>query len=101
MMKRTWFLLVALIMVLTLAGCGDLSTESNDVDNAAISMAGFKQIDGEDALVYSIDTRCVYYMFSTSERIDRGGYGYAYMAPYISENGKFCRYINDEIVEIP
>ena len=26
--------------------------------------------------------------------------GYGYMAPYISENGKYCKYINDEIVEI-
>ena len=28
------------------------------------------------------------------------GYSYTYFAPYISENGKFCRYINGKIVEI-
>ena len=98
MMKRTIFLLVALIMVLTLAGCG--GTVSNSADESALEMAGFKQIDGEESLVYSVETRCVYYMFSTRKVNGRQGYGYGYMAPYISENGKYCKYINDEIVEI-
>lgn len=26
--------------------------------------------------------------------------GYGYLAPYISENGNYCRYVDDEIVEI-
>ena len=39
-------------------------------------------------------------MFSTSECKGYDGYGYSYFAPYISENGKFCRYINGKIVEI-
>ena len=47
-----------------------------------------------------VDTRVVYYMFSTSSEAGYAGYGYAYFAPYISENGNFCRYLNDEIVEI-
>jgi len=104
MTKRTFFLLMALIIVLilVLAVCSEERvTEPNDVDDAAISMADFKQIDGEESLVYSIETRCVYYMFSTCEWVGNIGYGYGYMAPYISENGKFCRYIGDEIVEIP
>ncbi|MBR6505002.1 MAG: hypothetical protein IKT41_04775 [Clostridia bacterium] len=96
-MKRTIILLVALIMVLTLVGCG---TSSNRIDKSALEISDFKQIDGEKALVYSVDTKVVYYMFSTSQTIGYGGYGYAYFAPYISENGNFCRYINDEIVEI-
>ena len=46
------------------------------------------------------DTRVVYYMFSTYETAGYSGYGYSYFAPYISENGRFCRYIKGEIVEI-
>ena len=60
----------------------------------------FKMIDGKDYLAYSLDTHVVYYMFSTAETVGNLGYGYSYFAPYISENGNFCRYINDEIVEI-
>lgn len=97
MMKRTLFLLVALIMVLTLVGCGTLPNSS---DEAALEMSDFKQIEGKEGVYYSTDTKVVYYMFSTYSRIVDAGYGYGYMAPYISENGKFCRYINDEIVEI-
>jgi hypothetical protein len=40
----------------------------------------------------------MYYLISTSITGLEEGYGY--MAPYISENGKYCKYIGDEIVEI-
>lgn len=98
MKKRTIILLIitALTMCM-LAGCR--STRSNIPDDSAINMSNFRTIEGKDYLVYSIDTRVVYYMFSTSNDSGYSGYGYSYFAPYISENGNFCRYINDEIVE--
>ena len=99
MKKRTIILLVvlAILAICLLTGC---ATESNKPDTAAFNMSNFRAIEGKEYLSYSIDTRVVYYMFSTSNAVGYNGFGYSYFAPYISENGNFCRYINDEIVEI-
>lgn len=98
MKKRAFsLLLVVALLLCSLSAC---STSSNPSDDAANHMASFKVIEEKEYLAYSIDTRVVYYMFSTSSAAGYAGYGYTYFAPYISENGNFCRYINDEIVEI-
>ena len=97
-MKRTLILLIAVVLlVCSLTACG---TESNEPDESAANFSNFKVIEENDYLSYNLDTRVVYYMFSTSETLGYNGYGYTYFAPYISENGNFCKYINDEIVEI-
>ena len=44
-------------------------------------------------LVYDSFTGIVYYKFTEKNS--------SYMCPYISENGKYCRFIDNEIVEIP
>ncbi len=99
MRKRTLILLVLVaLLTCTLTACG--STYVDDVDKSAIETSNFITIDSDKSLVYNLDTRVVYYMFSTSKVVVNAGFGYSYFAPYISENGKFCRYINDEIVEI-
>ena len=50
----------------------------------------------EDTLFYDRSTKIVYYVM-----MDYTGYkGYGFMSPYISKNGRFCRYIDDEIVEV-
>ena len=100
MKKRTIILLMVMVLLVSLLTSCGTSTSSNSADEAATEMSNFKMIDGKDYLAYSLDTHVVYYMFSTSESAGYAGYGYAYFAPYISENGNFCQYINDEIVEI-
>ena len=98
MKKRAFILLVVVALLMcSLTAC---RTVSNPSDDAAAEMSNFKVIEGKEYLAYSVDTRVVYYMFSTSAEAGSVGYGYTYFAPYISENGNFCRYINDEIVEI-
>ena len=95
-MKQTLVLLVTVtLMVCSLTACG---TTTNKADESAFEIANLKAIEDEDSLVYSIDTKIVYYLFSTDETDGYSGYGY--FAPYISENGYFCKYVNDEIVEI-
>ena len=91
-------LLVALLGVCILSSCG--GTYSNPADNAANEEAHLVPIDGKNYLSYSEDTGVVYYMFSTTETYGHQGYGYTYFAPYISENGNFCRYVDGQIVEI-
>lgn len=100
MKKRIVVLLVVVaLLTCTLTACVS-ATSSNPSDDAATDMANFKVIEGKEHLAYDVDTRVIYYMFSTSSVEGYAGYGYTYFAPYISENGNFCRYINDEIVEI-
>ena len=40
-------------------------------------------------LVYDIETKIVYYLLAEGS-----------MSPYLSENGKYCRFIDNQIVEI-
>ena len=94
MKKRGIISLVLLAMIFALlAGCGEKNS-----DNTLQDFTKFKVIEGSDCLRYDTDTRVVYYLFSTC--VSGGYYSYSYMAPYISENGRYCRYMNDEIVEI-
>lgn len=91
-------LLVAVLCACVLSGCSDGEISyAEGADKAARELGGFKQIDGKDFLTYDKDTKVIYYMFVSREL---NGYSYTYFAPYINENGNFCRYINDEIVEI-
>jgi len=100
MKKRAFILLVVVaLLVCSLTSCASVTT-SNTSDVAATEISNFKVIEGKEYLAYSVDTRVVYYMFSTSSADGYAGYGYTYFAPYISENGNFCRFINDDIVEI-
>lgn len=98
MKKRILILLfVVMLGVCILSGCG---TSSNAADKAANEAAHFVPIDEKGYLSYNEDTGVVYYMFSTTESYGHQGYGYTYFAPYISENGNFCRYVDGQIVEI-
>lgn len=44
-------------------------------------------------LVYDRHTKVMYYLKANGKKI-------AFGMPYLSENGKYCRFVNDEIVEI-
>jgi len=43
-------------------------------------------------LVYDLDTKIIYYKEYQNT--------HSTMCPYISENGKYCRFIDDKIVEV-
>ncbi len=96
-MKRRIISLVMALLIISLAvvltAC---SATTNKADFTSGDISNFKNVEGEDFLVYDRDTKVVYYLFSTCS----GYNGYGYLAPYIGENGNFCRYINGKIVEI-
>ena len=86
-MKKRIILILALLVVLlvTLTGC----EESGYTYNQLIQIKhGFTPIDEETGLAFANTTKVVYYIFGE------------HMAPYISINGNFCRYIDSQIVEI-
>ena len=92
------FLVIALLLAfMTRGGTTTVYSETTDV---ATEFANFKTIDEEEYLVYNLKTRVIYYMFSTTTTTNHTGYGFSYFAPYISENGYPCRYIDGNIVEI-
>lgn len=101
-MKKRFLLTLMCIATLscTLTGCNDYNPKSNK--NTASGVSGFEPIPEHPNLFYETEygTDMIYYIFSSSVAIGRQGYGYGYMAPYYSENGKLCRYIDGEIVEI-
>ena len=101
-MKKRLILLIlcAILSICLLSACDE---EEYTVDSLLTntytpdSIPGFERISDEDLLFYDMKTEVVYYVFLNS----RNGYkGYGFMAPYISENGNYCRYIDDKIVEI-
>jgi hypothetical protein len=104
--KMSKFMIVlSMIMVIgliCLTGCGDEVTYDEAITKS-VSDYGFVKIDGDayDNLYYAKDTKVIYIVFSFPYYHDTYyGEGYGYMSPYISENGKYCRYIDDEFVEI-
>lgn len=50
----------------------------------------------DDYLAYDLQTKIIYYRFTSGTLNNRT----SYMSPYYSENGKLCRYMNGNIVEI-
>lgn len=45
-------------------------------------------------LVYDFRTKVIYYVVYNGQRI-------AFRHPYLSENGKYCRFVDGDFVEIP
>ncbi len=74
--------------------------KKEEASEKALTAGNFNQIEGSEYLVYSSDTNVVYYMFKAKESAPKVGFGYSYFAPYISENGNFCKYVDGHIVEI-
>ena len=52
-------------------------------------------------LVFDSNTKVIYYNFRSSIYVSGKRECYTeHLTPYISENGKFCRFIDNKIVEI-
>lgn len=74
--------------------------KEKEASKMVLTVGNFNQIEGNEYLVYSSDTDVVYYMFKAKESAPKVDFGYSYFTPYISENGKFCKYVDGQIVEI-
>lgn len=105
MKKRLTILIAVVLLALSLTACGKDEKTSDPISNSsnqsAIVTSRFAPIEGEPYLVYDIYTKNIYYKFSEKETpIGYKGYGYGYFGPYINENGHYCKYLGDEIVDI-
>ena len=91
---------VLLITIATLSGCSSESDAKQfmyDNSEKIASLPDDVEVI-EDSLVYYKDTKVVYIMITLDS--DWDDETASYFAPYISENGKYCRYIDGDIVEI-
>lgn len=107
MKKRIYLLLVCCVLMCgALTGCcGESHASVNDSEiegeyeyfhyTDALKEV-FKPVPGMRCVVYNTDTKVMFYMF------DFVGIemGFGYFGEYINENGRNCRYVNNEIVEI-
>lgn len=59
-----------------------------------------EKVGDDTGLVFDSETKVVYYMLQEAHAYTGKCTYSGYMAPYISENGKFCRFIDNKIVEI-
>lgn len=59
-----------------------------------------ERIGDYTGLVFDTQTKVVYYMLTEGHSFSGPTNYSGYMAPYISENGKYCRFIDNQIVEI-
>lgn len=97
MKKRTIILLIlAALLLVSITACDTRRAE----DVAVVQTTNFRPVEGRDDLKYDVETRFIFYLFNTNANSGGyQGYGYGYMAPYLSENGRYCKYINDQIIE--
>lgn len=102
--KRT--IIVTLLFLFVLSGCGYSNklptTEKSQTENndQIISGTKFKKVPGRDDLVYDIDTKNVYYMFSIDYMVVLdNGESRGFLGVYLGEYGHPCKYINGKITE--
>lgn len=92
---RKEIIVLALLLTLTLCilcGCEETGVGSKSYQ----AHSQLCEIDGTKDLYYYKKTKIVYIVFNECAGYD----GYGYMSPYYSKNGKLCRYVDGEIVEI-
>ena len=103
MKKR--FVVFAIIIVICsflLIACSRSAPQNED----ALEVSNFEPIEeaqtleGKNYLAYDRETKVIYYWFGTSIWYGNSISNNVYFSPYISENGRFCRYVDGEIVEI-
>ena len=91
-------LFVIFITIATISGCdSEASRFWYDNSEATANISDDVEVI-EDSLVYYKDIKVVYIMITLDSKWDDETA--SYFAPYISENGKYCLYIDGDIVEI-
>jgi len=66
------------------------------VDGSYYIREGYAPKEEITMMVCDIDSKVIYYKPQPESAITSD-----FMCPYIGENGKYCRFIDNEIVEIP
>lgn len=103
-MKKRIFIsvVIAILLSISLVACSDSAKQNED----ALEVSNFQPIEeaefveGKNYLAYDSESKVVYYWFATTIWYGDSRSNNVYFAPYISENGRFCRYVDGEIVEI-
>lgn len=92
MKKKILAVVLGLTLCFGMTGCTFAGSKSYNNHSKLIS------IEGENDLYYYSTTHIVYITFNECA----GNYGYGYMSPYYSKNGKLCIYDTNtkQIVEI-
>ena len=92
MKKKIYLALLCFAAIVCISGCsmttaGDKNYNTN---------SNFVSVEGSKDLYYYSDTGIIYVIFNEAS----GYQGYGYAAPYYSENGNLCKYIDGQIIEL-
>ena len=100
-MKRFLLVLILLIPLIPLtSGCGYSNELSNTEDTTKIFGTRFQRIEGRDDLVFDIDTKNVFYLFSIDSDVNSQiGIGRGFFGEYIGNYGYPCKYVDGIILE--
>lgn len=96
-------IMIVAVIVGACIGLSHIFTASHNVarrstiDTGTLSQYDLIQIDNSD-LYYHKDTKIVYMVVLIRDGVF--GEGYTLMNEYYSENGKLCRYVDDQMIEI-
>lgn len=94
-MKKIILIGLLIVMLFTMVGCGQSDENSKYVQDTNTKLVNISGI-----LSYDIDTKIVYYYFKDDSGIGNCSVGYGFMSPYLSEDGRFCRYnLNERKIE--
>lgn len=96
MKRRILLLLIIFVMICSFTtACGrkNISIDSTDV----LKSSPFVEIPGREDLFYHVESRTIYVIYFYTSSGD--GRDYSVSVPYI-QNGHYCEYIDNEIVEV-
>ena len=98
----TVVVLVAIIILILLMYPIIYRSSLTDVERIEVALlkSDFEPIEDDFSLAYNKTTKIIYYFFGTYEPLNERAGWTTFMAPYISENGFFCRYDNGIFVEL-
>lgn len=97
--QRLILVISLIVAMFCLSSCEDIIKHDyvQGVVACDILPAGMRQIPNKSSLLYYEDTKIVYMLTYIQTETDESSFG---IIPYISENGKFCRYVDNKIVEV-
>ena len=95
-MKKSFLILLLVFFIPMLGGCyGEFS-----INEEPTEYPGMTNIEGMTNLYYMNDTCVVYIIMYGDDSSGKSRAGYGYMSPYLSKNGKFCIYEDEELKEV-
>ena len=99
-MKRFLLVVILILLIPFTSGCSYSNELPNTENTTKIFGTRFQRIEGRDDLVFDIDTKNVFYLFSIDSDVgSQIGLGRGFFGEYIGNYGYPCKYVDGKIIE--